>query len=1241
MHFPDQLKEYKKKAEEALQVGSIKEIEFTKNAYQVLVFDGEVEQDYWVFLKFDEENHLKESICQCAEEIDDQVGCWHCAAAYLFVYGQYKKPMHQRFNESLWNICCEQLFSQYGNNSSCLNKLSDNKWNCLSVTGKQAFIIEATTKKSLQSLDKVFFNRSKATEETSFVLSQFSHEEIIKWRQGRSTPLLSYQLSFWYDLAKLLFLDKEGGLFREISFQYSPEGLPYLIQADFESYKIEFYISRANLPHIIPSLSDLNSALKVFHKDISKELKVVYDKTKGRMSITEAPEKGDKPLKKGIVLEGWRFIPKEGFYSEVPHEITKYPLVEEKALSDVLSEYGSLLAPFIPNLIIQSVPTQLSYELVFDGHWNLHISAYLFQPGDLSKGDSRIIKNWAYLDNLGFYQLVEVRFRQIKTLILKEDVPDFITQNKSWLNYQKGFSVHIQSIEYQIGYKMDVHLSLKFFRNLEKRPHHEGLQDFGAWVYLKGQGFFSKTINTTGFLLKPGLSVTKDHIPLFVKMNRDELSLIPDFFIASNPISERGLELSITKDKWVALSPLYRMTPNYKDKQVHVLEDVVYVYEEGFYILPPSFKIPEEYQREIIIKNDEWDDFFLNHWKNIEPFIKKIDTRLIRPKKLGLKIESIQMAPESGRGWYYFGFFYASELGEFSFEVLQKAIKKKQRFVFTEGGLIDLSEKRFDWLRTLKKEQLKSKKGRVLLTLLEFMRLNAFDPIEWVPKGDEKERALFNEIMQFEPPQKPDIKGLCCSLRNYQEIGIQWLWFLYHQKLSGLLCDEMGLGKTHQAMALIASIRNFYSEVAEGVKCKFIIVCPTSVIHHWEDKIKQFLPGISICSFHGTKRSLEDFKERYDVLLTSYGTLRNEKKALSAIHFELAIFDEIQLAKNASSSIYSSLRALDSHMKLGLTGTPIENRLRELKSLFDIVLPSYMPGESEYRDYFIRPIERDNLQERKDMLNRLIKPFVLRRKKMDVLTELPEKIEEVAYCDLSTYQLELYNEVLERQRQRLIQDLENESAPVPYLHIFSLLSSLKQICDHPAVYLKTPQDYRLYESGKWDLFLELLSEARESGQKVVVFSQYLHMIDIILDELDSQQVGFATIRGSTRNRKEQIHKFNNDPKCEVFVGSLHAAGLGVDLTAGSNVIHIDRWWNKAREDQATDRVHRIGQTRGVQVFKLVTQGTFEERIDAMIAKKGLLMEEVVGADDQTVLKTFSREELFQLLKFLEKPEKFS
>jgi SNF2 family DNA or RNA helicase len=292
-----------------------------------------------------------------------------------------------------------------------------------------------------------------------------------------------------------------------------------------------------------------------------------------------------------------------------------------------------------------------------------------------------------------------------------------------------------------------------------------------------------------------------------------------------------------------------------------------------------------------------------------------------------------------------------------------------------------------------------------------------------------------------------------------------------------------------------------------------------------------------------------------------------------------------------------------------------------------------MPSENKFRDTFVTPIERDQDEEKKMLLTQLIKPFVLRRRKKEVLDELPEKTEDLSYCDLSEEQRNLYNETLEQNREAVIQQLNNSEQAIPYMHVFSILTRLKQICDHPALIHKDPQNYAKYTSGKWELFIELLAEARSSGHKVVIFSQYLYMLDIMEQYMQNQGWGYAQIRGDTIDRKAELKRFSEDPNCVIFLGSLQAAGLGIDLTAANVVILYDRWWNAARENQAIDRVHRLGQKWAVSVFKLITKGTIEEKIDKRIYRKGRLMEEVVTSDDQAALKKFTRSELIELLSY--------
>ena len=438
-------------------------------------------------------------------------------------------------------------------------------------------------------------------------------------------------------------------------------------------------------------------------------------------------------------------------------------------------------------------------------------------------------------------------------------------------------------------------------------------------------------------------------------------------------------------------------------------------------------------------------------------------------------------------------------------------------------------------------------------------------------------------------------------------------------------------GKTHQAMALLAAADNVCKRIEPGQRRYFLVVCPTSVIYHWQEKLQRFLPNLRVKTFYGAQRKLEHCLAEGDLILTSYGVLRMERENLAEIYFDIVIFDEIQMAKNHQSQVHAAVGLLQAKMRLGLTGTPLENNLRELKALFDLVLPDYMPSESRYRRIFVHPIEKQGDNVAKQLLNRYIKPFLLRRRKTEVLQDLPEKTEELAYCELLADQSSLYQKVLTQSREQMVADLKEDSKKVEYMHIFALLSKLKQICDHPAVYHKKPSDYSQYLSGKWVLFVELLTQARDSSQKVVVFSQYLDMLNIIEAFLKKEKIGYASIRGETVKRGEELQRFHEDPHCEVFVGSLGAVGMGVDLTAASVVIHYDRWWNAARENQATDRVHRIGQQKGVQVFKLVTKKTLEEGINRIIEKKAALFADVIVDTDG--FKSFSREELIELLQF--------
>lgn len=1215
----------------------IKEIEFSGNTYQVLVEDPKTKEDFWVFLQLDPSNAIKDGFCSC-EDGHHLEGCLHLAAAYCALFDENQFSLQLRFEQSLWNQLCQIAHEQFGDDPQKLVELQEGHYIAQNKAEKIIYSIKVLSQEAEHSLQSILFSRPAESEETSLKFSNLADEELNLWKEGRPSPQLCYDLSFWSDLARWLTKLQFSQEKYTIQFKFSKRQIPNWITVKFLTLEMGFNLSENELVKIIPSLNTVNSPLKILNAFDTGIDRMVFDQTTKQLRVfsKKIEKRKETAEDEKIQLGNWWFIPNQGFYQDEPHFLLQNPVIEKEELSYVLTEYRTVISQFLTNGTIHSQPIPLHYFLSFDSGWNLIIEAYMQEPGDLSQGANALFDDWIYIERNGFYPVVGKLFGDAQEVIPLAQVSDFVTHNRGWLSGIKGFSTHVASIQYQIGYQLSPHNRLTFHRVASETDLNSTTFDFGLWVYVKDLGFFVKSSGNFAHLLKSGFSLSEEQIPLFIRTNLQELSLIPHFFMPSSPVKDVGLQVDLIDRQVIEITPTFELIPPYDKSKFRVFDDVIYVENEGFYVMPSSQKLPLEYRQSLILEGEELDLFLSFRMGEIQKFIKSCDKRLIQPKHCDLVMTRIDKESEAGRGWYRLHLSYFTENGFIPLIDIHKAVvsKSKQRFAFFNEGAIDLHDSRFSWLKGLKKERINKKDQSIVMSTLEFLRLHAFNPMMSADDYlDESGKELLSELLQFKTPDEPNIGGLKSSLRPYQEVGVRWLWFLYTQTLSGLLCDDMGLGKTHQAMALIASVRNYIQLAAEGLPCQFLVVCPTSVIYHWEDKLTQFFPGIRVCTFYGASRSAERLQEPYDILLTSYGILRNERKLLSEIEFEVAIYDEIQVAKNHYSLVYNALVGINAKMKLGLTGTPIENQLRELKSLFDIVLPSYMPGDKEYQKLFIRPIEKGNDPNRKALLHRLVNPFILRRKKTDVLTDLPEKTEEIAHCQLMADQAKLYSEVLEKRRHHLVEEIQNQETAIPFLHIFALLSSLKQICDHPAVYLKDPDHYQQYTSGKWTLFIELLREARESDQKVVVFTQYLYMMDIFEKYLSGEGIGFAAIRGATANRQDQIKKFQTDPDCVVFVGSLQAAGLGIDLTAGSVVIHYDRWWNAARENQATDRAYRIGQTKGVQVFKLVTEGTFEEKIHKMIERKSQLMEDVIGVDDQAVLKKFTRDELLSLLEF--------
>lgn len=467
------------------------------------------------------------------------------------------------------------------------------------------------------------------------------------------------------------------------------------------------------------------------------------------------------------------------------------------------------------------------------------------------------------------------------------------------------------------------------------------------------------------------------------------------------------------------------------------------------------------------------------------------------------------------------------------------------------------------------------------------------------------------------------------DLRGYQKNGLTWLWSLYHRGLAALLADEMGLGKTHQVLAFLSTL---YQSRRARPKKPSLVIAPTSVIAAWSQKLKKYETGLRWHVFHGSGRKLP--KSDTDLVLTTYGILQREAD-LREREWHIVILDEAQAIKNASTISSRASRTLKGQFRIAMTGTPVENHSADLWSLMEFLLPGYLGSLTRFKRLYGwgKEVPTDI---QAAALRRMVSPFLLRRTKSSVLQELPEKTEEVLICEMTEEQKKAYRACLgsedaERARNNLL-----SGEKIDYANILALLTRLKQICDHPKLASVTAEKGKNIakidpkESGKWETFEELLHEALGSNLKVVVFTQYLGMIDLISHYLTEQGIGHTELRGDTADRGGRIERFATDVNCKVFLCSLLAGGLGIDLTSASVCIHIDRWWNPAKENQATDRLHRLGQTRGVQVFKLQIESSVEDRIASIIQNKTALSGALIE-ESSTTLKAFSRRQLLELL----------
>lgn len=559
----------------------------------------------------------------------------------------------------------------------------------------------------------------------------------------------------------------------------------------------------------------------------------------------------------------------------------------------------------------------------------------------------------------------------------------------------------------------------------------------------------------------------------------------------------------------------------------------------------------------------------------------------------------------------YFDFSYSiGDMGREELKCAYEAYRDGNRFYRTKGSdFLDFEDKGvrsffniFDVLNLDENIQY----GKIKLEKNKALYVSGFI------RGSEEMEKLENRLSDINSRDIALPHGFNGTLRDYQVRGFKWLKNLSELGFGGILADEMGLGKTIQTIAFLLSEKNK----------KTLIVCPTSLIYNWKEELDKFAPDLKVLIVHGSERAeAMDSAEEYDVVLTTYGTLRIDIGRYNNIVFDCCIIDEGQNIKNADAQSTKVIKEIKARTRFALTGTPIENNLTELWSLFDFIMPGYLYSKEKFEEKFILRAN-NNLEG----LKQLIKPFILRRTKKEVIKELPDKIEKKFLVEMTAAQKAVYKSFIESIRAAM------KNSAGGRIEIFSYLTRLRQICLDPSLII---EDYA-GGSGKLEVAVELIKDHIASGGKVLLFSQFTSALNKIGERLDKEDIEFFHLDGKTnsRDRIRMVNEFNNSVSTNVFLISLKAGGTGLNLTSANLVIHFDPWWNPAVEDQASDRAHRIGQSGIVEVIKLVAKGTIEEKIILLQEDKKALINDILadGLQNSNLLSTLSKEDLLQLFE---------
>jgi non-specific serine/threonine protein kinase len=622
-------------------------------------------------------------------------------------------------------------------------------------------------------------------------------------------------------------------------------------------------------------------------------------------------------------------------------------------------------------------------------------------------------------------------------------------------------------------------------------------------------------------------------------------------------------------------------------------------------------------------------------WMRTEmPKLKKKGTEILGEAKLRrFRLLSgqpkLKLTIKSRRDWFTLNYNLELKDLNFQFSHLTEILKTSKEYIKLPNGSNiylgeELNHRMLQFLELIGQD---SSHGSERFLTAAFPMVEALENLADDVTSDAAYKRWKNQYQNFQNIESiKQLNGFNGILRDYQKLGLDWLSFLNKFSFGGILADDMGLGKTIQVIALLFHLKNH-----QRLEKPVLIVVPLTVIFNWKNEIHRFAPQLKVLTYQGQKTDRDQLYNRFqefDIILVSYGILLQDRSKLSAIRWEYAILDESQKIKNPLTKTYQAVSKLKAFHRLCLTGTPIENSPQDLWAQFNFLNPGIFGTLKQFEARFVN--NGDTNKDSHELLRNIIRPFILRRRKEDVLEELPERTNIVQYIEMTPEQSQIYRQWLEYYGNQIFEQVKTLGIQKSRIKILEALTYLRQLACHPAIFENSVD---LRESGKMILLEEMLEEIIEEGHKILIFSQFVRFLKLTRKLLDDKKWAYEYMDGSTRKREQIIQNFQSNPDIKIFLISLKTGGLGLNLTAADYVIHLDPWWNPAVEQQASDRAHRIGQTNRVFVYKYIVRDSVEEKILQLQQDKIALSENLITSE-KGMLKQLNLEDLKQIFQIL-------